>query len=110
MHLVPGLAWEFSDDPPVPLDPRLLPLLRAVAQTGSLAAAVADRGLSYRAAWGLLRAYHRKLGSPLVVLEWMSRGFIFRWRRNMSGAVRSSCGRYDHGLIASSLLWTAIKV
>ncbi len=69
MHLVPGLAWEFSDAPPVPLDPRLLPLLRAVAQTGSLAAAVADRGLSYRAAWGLLRAYHRKLGSPLVVLE-----------------------------------------
>jgi molybdate transport repressor ModE-like protein len=69
MHLVPGLAWEFSDDPPVPLDPRLLPLLRAVAQTGSLAAAVADRGLSYRAAWGLLRAYHRKLGNPLVVLE-----------------------------------------
>jgi putative molybdopterin biosynthesis protein len=69
MRLVPELAWAFSDDPPVPLDARLLPLLRAVAETGSLAAAVADRGLSYRAAWGLLRAYHRKLGNPLVVLE-----------------------------------------
>src|ERR1700674_506908 len=69
MRLLPGLAWELSDDPPTPLDPRLLPLLRAAAETGSLAAAVADRGLSYRAAWGLLRAYQRKLGEPLVVLE-----------------------------------------
>jgi putative molybdopterin biosynthesis protein len=69
MRLLPELTWELSDDPPSPLDPRLLPLLRAVAETGSLASAVADRGLSYRAAWGLLRAYRRKLGEPLVVLE-----------------------------------------
>ncbi|HEV2041049.1 MAG TPA: substrate-binding domain-containing protein, partial [Casimicrobiaceae bacterium] len=69
MRLLPTLAWELSDNPPAPLDPRLLPLLRAVAKTGSLAAAVADLGLSYRAAWGLLRTYKRKLGYPLVVLE-----------------------------------------
>jgi putative molybdopterin biosynthesis protein len=69
MRLLPLLAWELSEDPPAPLDPRLLPLLRAVAETGSLAAAVADRGLSYRAAWGLLRTYKRKLGDPLVMLE-----------------------------------------
>jgi molybdate transport repressor ModE-like protein len=69
MRLVPELTWELSGDPPAPLDPRLLPLLRAVVATGSLAAAVADRGLSYRAAWGLLRAYQRTLGSPLVVLQ-----------------------------------------
>src|ERR1700682_5415675 len=69
MRLVPELTWELSGDPPTPLDPRLLPLLRAVAATGSLASEVADRGLSYRAAWGLLRAYRHKLGAPLVVLE-----------------------------------------
>jgi len=69
MRLLPTLAWELSDDPSAALDPRLLPLIRAVAETGSLAAAVADRGLSYRAAWGLLRTYRRKLGDPLVVLE-----------------------------------------
>jgi putative molybdopterin biosynthesis protein len=69
MRLLPELTWELSDDPPTPLDPRLLPLLRAVAETGSLASAVAARGWSYRAAWGLLRAYRRKLGEPLVVLE-----------------------------------------
>ena len=34
------------------LDPRLLPLLRAVARTGSLNQAVAALGLSYRHAWG----------------------------------------------------------
>jgi molybdate transport repressor ModE-like protein len=69
MRLLPALTWKLSDDPPASLDPRLLPLLRAVAETGSLAGAVADRGLSYRAAWGLLRTYKRKLGDPLVVLE-----------------------------------------
>jgi putative molybdopterin biosynthesis protein len=69
MRLLPGLTWELSDDPPATLDPRLLPLLRAVAETGSLAAAVADRRMSYRAAWGLLRAYQRKLGDPLVALQ-----------------------------------------
>ena len=69
MRLLPELTWELSNDPPTPLDPRLLPLLRAVAEKGSLASAVADRGWSYRAAWGLLRAYRRKLGEPLVVLE-----------------------------------------
>src|SRR5207237_8826363 len=63
------LAWELSDEAPAALDSRLLPLLRAVAETGSLAAAVAHLGLSYRAAWGLLRAYQSKLGDPLVVLE-----------------------------------------
>ena len=69
MRLLAGLTWELEGEPPLPVDARLLPLLRAIAETGSLAAAVADRGLSYRAAWGLLRAYQSKLGGPLVVLE-----------------------------------------
>lgn len=68
-RLLPVLAWEFVGDPSEPLDPRLLPLLEAVAASGSLAAAVADRGLSYRAAWGLLRDYQLKLDGPLVALE-----------------------------------------
>jgi molybdenum-dependent DNA-binding transcriptional regulator ModE len=36
------------------LDTRLLPLLRAVARSGSLNQAVASLKLSYRLAWGLL--------------------------------------------------------
>ena len=63
------LAWGLEGDPPEALDARLLPLLRSIDTVGSLAAAVAARGLSYRAAWGLLRAYQEKLGAPLVTLE-----------------------------------------
>ena len=69
MRLVPELTWVAEGDPPAPLDPRLLPLLEAIADTGSLTAAVARRKLSYRAAWGLLRSYQQRLGEPLVVLE-----------------------------------------
>jgi putative molybdopterin biosynthesis protein len=51
------------------LDPRLLPLLRAVARTGSLNQAVFSLRLSYRHAWGLLGRTERFLEQPLVILE-----------------------------------------
>ena len=51
------------------LDSRLLPLLRAVARTGSLNQAVSSLRLSYRLAWGLLGKTERLLDQPLVVLE-----------------------------------------
>jgi len=63
------LTWTVAGDPAEPLDGRLLPLLRAIAETGSLAAAVARCGLSYRAAWGLLKEEQARLASDLVVLE-----------------------------------------
>ena len=69
MRIAPTLSWTLATDPAEALDPRLAPLLRAIAVTGSLASAVADGGISYRAAWGLLREQQRKLGAPLVVLE-----------------------------------------
>jgi molybdate transport repressor ModE-like protein len=69
MRLIPELAWRFSGEAKEPLDPRLLPLLDAIASKASLAAAVVERGMSYRAAWGLLRDYERKLGAPLAKLE-----------------------------------------
>src|SRR5258706_14549187 len=69
MRIVPTLAWTLATDPAEALDPRLAPLLQAIAATGSLASAVADGRISYRAAWGLLREQQRKLGAPLVVLE-----------------------------------------
>lgn len=46
-----------------------MPLLEAIDATSSLAAAVSTCGVSYRAAWGLLREYARQLGEPLVHLE-----------------------------------------
>lgn len=69
MRILPALIWKLDGDPPEVLDERLLPLLEAIAASASLAAAVAHCGISYRAAWGLLRDYHRKLGVALVRLE-----------------------------------------
>ena len=68
MRIVPILAWSLTD-PAEALDARLVPLLGAIRAKRSLAAAVGERGLSYRAAWGLLRDYRHKLGAPLVELE-----------------------------------------
>lgn len=69
MRLVPYFGWQLEGERTEPLDERLLPLVEAIATTTSLARAVAERGISYRAAWGLLRDYERKLGAPLVRLE-----------------------------------------
>ena len=69
MQIVPTVAWKLAGKEEELLDPRLLPLLDAIARRTSLAAAVADCGVSYRAAWGLLRDYREKLGAPLVTLE-----------------------------------------
>jgi putative molybdopterin biosynthesis protein len=51
------------------LDRCLIPLLRAVADHGSLNRAVSSLRLSYRHAWGLLGKIERTLGQPVVILE-----------------------------------------
>ena len=60
MRLVPSMNWTFDSEPVEEVDPRLLPLLESIASADSLAAAVAERGNSYRAAWGLLRDYEQR--------------------------------------------------
>ncbi|HXX83683.1 MAG TPA: substrate-binding domain-containing protein [Casimicrobiaceae bacterium] len=69
MHLVPELSWRAVGGEGASLDERLLPLLEAIAATGSLSAAVTACGISYRAAWGLLRDHERALGTPFAQLE-----------------------------------------
>ena len=69
MRLTPALTWAIDGDADDVVDARLLPLLAAIEVTGSLAAAVTQRAMSYRAAWGLLRDYETRLGTPLVQLE-----------------------------------------
>jgi molybdate transport repressor ModE-like protein len=63
---MPAVRWLAED---TAIDPRLLPLLRAVAKTGSLSRAVAALGLSYRHAWGLVGKMERTLGRSLVVMD-----------------------------------------
>jgi putative molybdopterin biosynthesis protein len=69
MRVVPSLIWKLEGESVEALDARLLPLLQAISASASLAAAVVECRISYRAAWGLLRDYQRKLGEPLVLLE-----------------------------------------
>ncbi len=69
MRITPKVAWELAGEHDEALDDRLLPLLEAIAASASLAGAVVECGISYRAGWGLLREYGQKLGTPLVSLE-----------------------------------------
>jgi molybdate transport repressor ModE-like protein len=69
MRITPTVAWKLTGDHDEALDDRLLPLLEAIAASASLAGAVVECGISYRAGWGLLREYREKLGAPLVSLE-----------------------------------------
>jgi molybdate transport repressor ModE-like protein len=69
MRLVPTFGWKLEGQRVDPVDERLLPLLESIAASTSLAAAVTERGISYRAAWGMLRDYERVLGGPLVQLQ-----------------------------------------
>lgn len=68
MQLRPRLAWIVGTSPPTPLPDHLLPLLEAIAKTGSLAHAAERCEMSYRAAWGLLRDCRELLGVDLVHL------------------------------------------
>jgi molybdate transport repressor ModE-like protein len=69
MRILPALSLRLDDGAATPLDARLLPLLEAIAASGSLAAAVDTKGISYRAAWGILRDWQARLGTALVLLE-----------------------------------------
>jgi putative molybdopterin biosynthesis protein len=69
MRLIPALTWMMEEGTEAVLDARLVPWLEAIAATGSLAAAVTERRMSYRAAWGLLRDCERDFGAPLVQLQ-----------------------------------------
>ncbi|MDX1376405.1 MAG: substrate-binding domain-containing protein, partial [Burkholderiales bacterium] len=69
MQLIPELAWRARDDARARIDPRMVALLREVRARGTLRAATAVRGMSYRNAWALLGEHARMLGAPLVLLE-----------------------------------------
>lgn len=70
VKIVPHIVWKVTDGTREQLlDPRLLPLLQAIAETGSLAAAVVKCQVSYRAAWGVLRVCRQHFSCEFVALE-----------------------------------------
>jgi molybdate transport repressor ModE-like protein len=68
MRLLPHISWT-PDDGSEPIDPRLIKLLAAIGEQGSLAAACTTAAVPYRSAWGVLREAGRRVGRPLVVME-----------------------------------------
>ena len=69
MRLEPAVWWMISGDARDPLDARVIPLLRAIAEHASLRAGARQLGVSYRAAWGVLRDCEVRFGVPLARLE-----------------------------------------
>ena len=60
------LRWSLDD---TAIDPRLIELLRGIADGGSLQSAIARAGMSYRHAWGTLGRIENAIGERLVLLE-----------------------------------------
>lgn len=65
-------------------------LLKAIADNGSLAAAARTLGMSYRAAWGRLKASEERLGFDLVV-----RGPDKRQGMNLTPRAHELLERFD---------------
>lgn len=67
MRIELGLRWHTQvDGARVEIDESLFALLRAVAAGGSLNFAAKELGVSYRHAWGLVRTWEERIGSPLL--------------------------------------------
>ncbi|GAB4350569.1 MAG: hypothetical protein Kow0099_34160 [Candidatus Abyssubacteria bacterium] len=61
-------VWYEVDGKPL-LGPGRYRLLSALRKTGSINAAAAEIGVSYRRAWGQIRQMERLLGAPLIICE-----------------------------------------
>lgn len=68
---IKGLAlachWLLGAKPSSPESARLLVLLGRIRESGSIAAAAREAGISYRNAWGLLARWEANLGHPLLI-------------------------------------------
>ncbi len=69
MRLTPTIGWVEGGRADAALDLRTVPLLRAIAEHGTLTAAAAAVSVSYRWAWGLVDDLERRVGAPLVMLQ-----------------------------------------
>ena len=61
--------WEPEPGRRTVLDATLFRVLRAIHETGSIAAAARRVDMSYRHVWGLTGKWERRLGRPLVTLQ-----------------------------------------
>jgi molybdate transport repressor ModE-like protein len=99
LRLAPLPAWALRDaaghgGPAV--DARVLPLLRAIVESGTLVAAAHEAGVPYRTAWAVLERAETAIGAPLVELT-RGRGalltpFARRWLAADADALRALAG------------------
>ncbi len=64
-----NVCWALGHDDATVMDPLVFDLLEAVEQGCSLRSAATRCGSSYRHAWGLMREWEQRFGSPLLELE-----------------------------------------
>ena len=69
MDIKLAIQWGLGQDPVEAVDPLVFVLLDAVDRGRSLRSAAQQCGASYRHAWGLMRTWENRLGSPLLLLE-----------------------------------------
>lgn len=69
MHISFELRWFFGEKEKQAIEEGLLRLLEAIRNKGSLKSASEETRLSYRHAWGLIKKWETKFGSPLVTLQ-----------------------------------------
>ncbi len=109
------LRWRtLVDGEAVEIDELLFALLRGIAKGGQLNFAAKAEGVSYRHAWGLIRAWEARLGAPLIVsvqgrgasLTGFASGLL-KARAETDQALRPSLA--DNALHAAAVIDAAIK-
>jgi len=76
----------------------IVPLLALIDETGSIAQAAGERRLSYRHAWGLLRALEARLGGELIAKERGKGSALSALGRAVVHAQRACSERLDGAL------------
>ncbi|MGH8119371.1 MAG: winged helix-turn-helix domain-containing protein, partial [Gammaproteobacteria bacterium] len=69
MHLSLDVRWLHGNQEPLEFEREFFPLLQEIEATGSLLMAARNLGVSYRYAWGMLRAWSGRIGQPVVDMQ-----------------------------------------
>ena len=69
MSLNLDIRWRHGTQDPTEFEPEFFSLLQEIEATGSLQSAARNLNVSYRYAWGLLRAWSSRIGQPLAELQ-----------------------------------------
>jgi len=69
MQLSLDVRWRHGNQEPKEFEREFFPLLQEIEATGSLLAAARNLGISYRYAWGLVRAWTARLGQPVAEMQ-----------------------------------------